>query len=400
MKKFLLHIIFTASGFVYAITLAAQTIGITTPGTTGYPQTTVGNILTENGNDAGNYLIFDPVTTTVPLTAISIRTYGNNSGNIKVTIYSDNTGTPGTKLFTEVTASVNANTLSTITIPSTFLPAGTYWLAYNMNSGNSNANYITKSTNARAVRKYVALNYSSSFPNNPTVNSLSNQDHIAFVGVPIEGYAKATKATLASTSIFSSVSFYTHAAGNVRLAIYSDNGSGTAPSAKQWESGDIAINGIGQPKLTTVNISAGTPTSLTLNAGTYWLAWQWNTVTSGPSYSTGAVNTGNAIIQPYNGLPSAWTGGTTSTENWTMYATSCAQPTASVSGQTNITCYAANNGTITVSGSGGVSPYTFSIDNGANYLPPTSGNTSLFTGLLPNTAYTIKVKDNVGCVSK
>ena len=93
---------------------------------------------------------------------------------------------------------------------------------------------------------------------------LAIQDHIAFTGVPIEGYAKATKATLAVKTAFSSMNFYSHAVGNVRLAIYSDNGSGTAPSVKQWESADITITG-GQPKLTTVNITTGTPTTLTLN---------------------------------------------------------------------------------------------------------------------------------------
>ena len=75
-------------------------------------------------------------------------------------------------------------------------------------------------------------------------------------------------------------------------------------------------------------------------------------------------------------------------------------PLAAVTNQTNITCFAANDGTITVSASGGTSPYTFSVDNGTNYLPATGTNLRLFTGLLPNIAYRIKVKDNNGCVSK
>ncbi len=403
MKKIILHILFTVLFFVYTLTLSAQNLGITAPGTTSYPQSTIGNTLTEASNNAGNFLIFNPIITTVPLTAISIRTYGSASGTISVTIYNDNSGTPGTKLFTEIAAAVTANTLSSITIPNTFLAAGTYWLAYDMNSGSASANFITKTTTATGyIRKSMALNYGNTFPNNPVVGNLAsgNQDHIAFVGVAIEGYAKATKATLASDGIFSSVSFYTHAAGNVRLAIYSDNGSGTAPSAKQWESADILINGTGQPKLTTVNISSGTPGSLTLNAGIYWLVWQWNNVTAGPSYTAGAVTTGNAIIQSYSAFPASWPGGTSSTENWTMYATYCVQPVASVTGQTNITCNSASDGTITVSASGGISPYTFSIDNGINYLPPTSGDTRLFTELAPNSPYRIKVKDNVGCISK
>ncbi len=77
-----------------------------------------------------------------------------------------------------------------------------------------------------------------------------------------------------------------------------------------------------------------------------------------------------------------------------------ALPVSSVTGQTNINCFAANDGTITVSASGGTSPYTFSIDNGTSFLGPTGTNLRLFTGLAPNIAYTIKVKDSNGCVSK
>ena len=401
MRKFLLHILCTFSAFGYALTLSAQNLGITTPGTTAYPQTTIGNALTEASNNAGNFLIFNPVTTTVPLTAISIRTYGSVSGTISVTIYNDNSGTPGSKLFTEVAASVTANTLSSITIPITFLPAGTYWLAYDMNSGSSSANFITKSTGVTGfVRKSMTLTYGTVFPNNPAVGNLAagNQDHIAFTGIAIQGYAKASKATLPATGVFSSVSFYTHAAGNGRLAIYSD--ASGVPSTKQWESGDIAINATGQPKLTTVNISSGTPSGLILNAGTYWLAWQWNNTTNGPSYTAGGAGTGNAIIQNYGAFPASWSGGTASNENWTVYATFCLQPTAAVTGQSNVTCFAANNGTITVTASGGTGPYAFSVDNGANYLPPTGTNLRLFTGLAPNTPYKIRVMDNTGCESK
>ena len=77
-----------------------------------------------------------------------------------------------------------------------------------------------------------------------------------------------------------------------------------------------------------------------------------------------------------------------------------ALPVSAVPNQTNITCYAANDGTITVSAAGGSGPYTFSIDNGVSYLPPTGTNMRLFSGLAPNSPYKIKVKDNLGCESK
>ncbi len=51
------------------------------------------------------------------------------------------------------------------------------------------------------------------------------------------------------------------------------------------------------------------------------------------------------------------------------------------------------NGTITATGSGGITPYQFSIDGGTNYQ-----TSNVFTGLAPGT-YTITIKDNTGCTN-
>jgi hypothetical protein len=60
---------------------------------------------------------------------------------------------------------------------------------------------------------------------------------------------------------------------------------------------------------------------------------------------------------------------------------------------TKPTCYNGTNGSITASGSGGTSPYTYSIDGGATYQSSTS-----FTNL-SNNYYTIKVKDSHNCTA-
>lgn len=77
-------------------------------------------------------------------------------------------------------------------------------------------------------------------------------------------------------------------------------------------------------------------------------------------------------------------------------------PVSSVTNQTNITCNAANDGTIALSASGGTGPYFFSVDNGVSFLPsPGPGVTSYtFTNLIPNNPYRIKVKDANSCISK
>jgi hypothetical protein len=136
-----------------------------------------------------------------------------------------------------------------------------------------------------------------------------------FTGTQVKGYAEATQVTLSTNNAnISSLSFYSYSTGNARLAIYSN--SSTAPSSLQWQSNDTSIS-IGW---NTINLTSGTPTSLTLQSGTYWLAWQWNSASSGPSYSVGSTGTGNYIVLAYGSFPATWSGGTSTTENWSMYA--------------------------------------------------------------------------------
>ena len=74
------------------------------------------------------------------------------------------------------------------------------------------------------------------------------------------------------------------------------------------------------------------------------------------------------------------------------------EPTAlgAVATFTNVTCYGANNGTITVSApSGGYGTYEYSIDGGATWQ-----SSGLFTGLLPS-SYNVRIRDaaNIACVA-
>jgi hypothetical protein len=147
---------------------------------------------------------------------------------------------------------------------------------------------------------------------------LLHNDVSGFLDDVTTGQAKATKATLPINAPFTSMSFYSHAAGNVRLSIYND--ASGAPGTKQWESNDVAVTA---SAWTTVNISSGNPTSLTLNSGTYWLAWQWNpgsAYAAGPSYTAGSPGDGNYLYQSYAAFPSSWSGGTSSSERWSIYA--------------------------------------------------------------------------------
>src|SRR6266403_1176659 len=65
---------------------------------------------------------------------------------------------------------------------------------------------------------------------------------------------------------------------------------------------------------------------------------------------------------------------------------------SSISSQTNVACFGNSTGSVTVAGSGGTSPYTFSKD-GVNF-----GNSGTFSNLAAG-SYTITVKDANGCTT-
>jgi hypothetical protein len=73
--------------------------------------------------------------------------------------------------------------------------------------------------------------------------------------------------------------------------------------------------------------------------------------------------------------------------------------TAAVISQTNITCFDAHDGTITIMASGGSGIYSYSVDGGATWIP-SAINPYPYGGLAANIPYRIKVKDSNGCVSK
>ncbi|HCE55518.1 MAG TPA: hypothetical protein DER05_11215, partial [Lutibacter sp.] len=64
--------------------------------------------------------------------------------------------------------------------------------------------------------------------------------------------------------------------------------------------------------------------------------------------------------------------------------------TSSISSQTNVDCFGNNNGSVTVAGANGTSPYTYAIDG------ITFGSSGTFSSLIAG-SYTITVKDFNGC---
>lgn len=113
---------------------------------------------------------------------------------------------------------------------------------------------------------------------------------------------------------------------------------------------------------------------------------------------------GNITVNIPAGLASGTYNGTLTVKNSTYGFVSSAynitvtvtQPTATVSDQSNISCFAGEDGTITITASGGSGSYQFSLDNGSTYV--SGSNPYPFTGLAAGNYYP-RVKDANGCES-
>jgi hypothetical protein len=248
---------------------------------------------------------------------LEYRVYGTDGGSVKIAIYDHDAvnDLPGNRLLPEVTGSLASNAWTTIPLPTrAYLPAGTYWIVFNASADDG----ITYSSQTGGARVWKAMGYSSALPSSGGAGWTRSgaKDCTHLVGITVRGYAKATRVTLADAEVVADgLQFYAHEAGSFRLALYGDD-PGLAPGSKLWESGSTTA---AAAAWTQVPIAAGTPTSLTLNAGTYWLAFQWDSVSSGPGYAPGAAGEGHFIALPYGLFPDTWSGGTPSAETWSLH---------------------------------------------------------------------------------
>ena len=293
--------------------LAATDMGVTSVGSTSYPTANFGTVNGVSGTNGGlkDILIATKYTLAVSGTVTNIGGYASSAGHWKLGIYSDSGGKPGTL----IVANNNANSVAagdnSVSIGPVYLSAGTYWIAILTDSPNRK--YVPS-----GVTDYITgYGFSNNLPNTfGTPTGEQPYDYVAYATyVQVQGYAKATKITVSSDNTpIASISFYSHATGNYRVAVYSDN---SGPNTKLWESPDTTAT-TGWNVITT---AAGSPSSLTLNAGTYWLVYQWNSANAGPSLTTGSSGDGKYMPMAYSTFPATWTGGTVTSQQWSIYLT-------------------------------------------------------------------------------
>lgn len=136
---------------------------------------------------------------------------------------------------------------------------------------------------------------------------------------------------------------------------------------------------------TTSSTCGGANGAITLGAVTggtppYSYSVNGSPFTTTTSYTGLVANTYPVIVQDANGCQ--FTGSATVTDLSGLVAT--------ITGQTNVSCNGASNGSVTITASGSTAPYSYSFNGGA-YV-----GSGTFTGLAQG-SYTVTAKDGNGC---
>jgi|GEM_PF-701412 len=166
-------------------------------------------------------------------------------------------------------------------------------------------------------------------------------------------------------------------AGVYALQVNDYNGCAATNSVTISQPVTLAVNPTSTPS--SCNLPDGTAT-INANGGTAPYTYLW-----GPGRQTNATATGL--------LSGTYTVSVTDNHNCTVSAsvtiTQSAMIVAAISAATNVSCYNGSNGSATVTGSGGVPPFT--------YLWTPGGITTATATNLFALSYTVTVTDNSGC---
>jgi large repetitive protein len=305
------------------------------------------------------------------------------------------TNTPGpTALATSITNSTCGNSNGTITIGAT--TGGTAPYSYSFNAGGFTA---TTSYTGLAAATYPIIVKDANgctFTVNPAVANTPGPTALATsttsstcggangaitIGAATGGTAPYTYSV--NGSAFTSSTSYTGLAANSYPIIVKDaNGCQFTTSATITDlSGltasethvDVFCNGGSTGSITATATGSTAPYSYSLNGGAFVAGGTFNGLAIG-TYTVTAKD-GNGCTVPLIvtiNQPSVLAG--------------------VIASQTDVSCFGLSNGAVSITASGGTTPYTYSIDGG------TFGTSASFTGL-PAGSHPVIVKDAKGCTA-
>jgi hypothetical protein len=130
-----------------------------------------------SGGGAANYIIATKYTLSEAGTVTQVSIYAVRAGHVKVAIYADNNGSPGSLLVANNSpTTVTVGGWTTIDVAPTSLSAGAYWIAFNEDASYMRA-YKTGGTRQAAYRAY---SFSSNMPTTWAPSGYQNYDYICY----------------------------------------------------------------------------------------------------------------------------------------------------------------------------------------------------------------------------
>lgn len=226
---------------------------------------------------------------------------------------------------------------------------GTFWTAPVWTIGNLSANNPVTLTITAIVLQYGNhLNSATISANEPDPQNGNNSDNATVCIKPTLSIGAATGSTCGTTPV-------------------TVNGNNFGGGATAYT---ITHNGTGN-----LSISSGSRSPFSF------------------SYGPGAADAGNVVtitVTTNNpgGAPCA-----PASQNYILTVFPAPVRTYTSS---DITCFGASNGTVTVTTSGGTPPYEYSLNNGTTYPYNSAGSPFTITGLGPG-SYQVRVRDSNGC---
>jgi hypothetical protein len=259
--------------------------------------------------------VVDTTPPTISITAPSGGATVTGSNVVATANASDNVGIAGvqfkldgTNLQSEDTSSPYSITWDTLAVAN-----GSHTITAVARDGAGNT---TTSSSVSVTVSNTAANITMGFTGIGTIDDSGNAGQIL-----------AQQATLSQNATIQSMSFYVGtAAGNVRLAVYDNSGSGGGPGAKVAETAEIA------PTITGW-ATANTTTHPVLTAGTYWLAYSPSS--SSLHFRADSGGTFRSAGFTYNVLPATFPAATNQTGQWSLYASLTSGGTSAKPGDIN-----------------------------------------------------------------
>jgi gliding motility-associated-like protein len=328
--------------------------------------------------DANNCTLIATTTITEPtvLTVSTVNTSVSCNGGSNGTATASGSGGTAPYSFGWSTSTSSATFATTATASG--LLAGTYTVTV------SDANNCT-TTASTTVTEPTAVVARSVVNTNISCNGGSNGSATASGSGGIAPYSYAWSTSTSSATFATTASITGVTAGTYTVTVSDANSCTSTSSVTITEPTAVVASSVVN---TSINCNGGSNGSATASGsgGTSPYTFAWSTSTSSATFATTASITG--VTAGTYTVTVSDANSCTSTSSVTIF-----EPVvlaASTVANTNVSCNGGSNGSATVSGTGGTTPYTFAWSN--------SSTTATASGLLAGT-YTVTLSDANSCTT-